>query len=103
MRYANPVMMYNSRGTKSIEEDYGKVLDDAIESLRWARLHYHEPLTSAELQALGAKLGYLAEAMLSKEENDDARAEQALGLAQGRSLREQDSIRRMWEEMWWSH
>jgi hypothetical protein len=41
--------------------------------------------------------------MLSKDEGDEARAQQALGLAQGRSLREQDSIRRMWEEMWWSH
>jgi hypothetical protein len=96
-------MMYNSRGTKGIEEDYAKVLDDAIESLRWARLHYHEPLTTQALHALGAKLGYLAEAMLSRDEGDEGRAQQALGLAQGRSLREQDSIRRMWEEMWWSH
>lgn len=96
-------MMYNNRGTKAIEEDYGKVLDDAIESLRSARLHYHEPQMSQQLHALGAKLGYLAEAMASKDEGDEARAQQALGLAQGRSLREQDSVRRMWEEMWWSH
>jgi hypothetical protein len=96
-------MMYNNRGTKGVEEDYVKVLDDAIESLRWARLHYHEPLTSGTLHTLGAKLGYLAEAMLSRDENDETRTQQALGLAQGRSLREQDSIRRMWEEMWWSH
>jgi hypothetical protein len=93
-------MMYNNRGTKELEEDYSKVIDDALESLRWARLHYHEPLASESLHSLGARLGYLAEAMISK---DEARAQQALGLAQGRSLREQDSIRRMWEEMWWSH
>jgi hypothetical protein len=96
-------MMYNNRGARALEEDYGKVIDDAIESLRWARQHYHEPLTSQSLHALGARLGYLAEAMNSHDEGDEPRAQQALGLAQGRSLREQDSIRRMWEEMWWSH
>lgn len=96
-------MMYSNRGTKDIEEDYGKVIDDAIESLRYARLHYHEPVTSQTLHSLGGRLGYLAEAMISRDEGDEARAQQALGLAQGRSLREQDSIRRMWEEMWWSH
>jgi hypothetical protein len=96
-------MMYNDRGNKGVEEDYSKVLDDAIETLRWARLHYHEPRASQSLHALGAKLGYLAEAMIARDEGEEARSSQALGLAQGRSLREQDSIRRMWEEMWWSH
>ena len=96
-------MMYNNRAPKGLDDDYTKVIDDAIESLRFARLHYHEPLTSESLHALGARLGYLAEARLSKDEGDAPRAQQALGLAQGRSLREQDSIRRMWEEMWWSH
>lgn len=95
--------MSNSRGVKALEEDYGKVMDDALEALRWARTHYHEPHAAQELHSLGAKLGYLAEAMQSRDEGDEARAQQALGLAQGRSLREQDSIRRMWEEMWWSH
>lgn len=96
-------MMYNNRGSKAIEDDYAKVLDDAIESLRWARLHYHEPRAGETLHTVGAHLGYLAEAMIAKDGGDEARAQQALGLAQGRSLREQDSIRRMWEEMWWSH
>ncbi len=96
-------MMYNNRTTPTDEDEYGKVIDEALESLRWARLHYHEPLTSESLHTLGAKLGYLAEAMISKDEGDAAKAQQALGLAQGRSLREQDAIRRMWEEMWWSH
>jgi hypothetical protein len=96
-------MMQGNQDKHSVEDDYTKVLDDAIESLRWARLHYHEPRVSETLHGLGAKLGYLAEAMISKEDRNDARSQQALGLAQGRSLREQDSIRRMWEEMWWSH
>ena len=96
-------MMYSNHGTKDVEDDYSKVIDEAIESLRFARLHYHEPLTSESLHSLGAKLGYLAEAMISRDGGDEPRAQQALGLAQGRSLREQDSIRRMWEEMWWSH
>ena len=96
-------MMYSNRDVKAIDEDYGKVIDEAVESLRWARLHYHEPLASQSLHTLGARLGYLAEAMVSRDEGDEPRAQQALGLAQGRSLREQDSIRRMWEEMWWSH
>ena len=96
-------MVYDSRSTKGIEEDWGKVLDDALETLRWARLHYYEPRASQTLHDLGAKLGYLAEAMLAHDERNESRAQQALGLAQGRSLREQDAIRRMWEEMWWSH
>jgi hypothetical protein len=96
-------MMYNDRGSKTIDEDFGKVLDDAIEALRYARLHYHEPLTKQSLHTVAAHLGYLAEAMISNDEGNQSRAQQALGLAQGRSLREQDSVRRMWEEMWWSH
>jgi hypothetical protein len=96
-------MMYSNRSTATDDDEYGKVIDDALESLRWARLHYHEPLASESLHTLGAKLGYLAEAMISKDGGDASRAQQALGLAQGRSLREQDAIRRMWEEMWWSH
>jgi hypothetical protein len=96
-------MMYDNRGAKGVEEDYAKVLDEALESLRWARLHYHEPVASETLHSLGARLGYLAEAMVSRDERDEPRSQQALGLAQGRSLREQDQIRRMWEEMWWSH
>ena len=31
-------MMYNNRGAKAIDEDYTMVVDDALESLRWARL-----------------------------------------------------------------
>jgi hypothetical protein len=96
-------MMYSNRSTATDDDEYGKVIDDALESLRWARLHYHEPLASESLHTLGAKLGYLAEAMISKDGGDASMAQQALGLAQGRSLREQDAIRRMWEEMWWSH
>jgi hypothetical protein len=74
-----------------------------VESLRWARLHHHESRAADTLRELEAKLGYLAQAMDWQLEGEAGNADQALGLAQGRSLREQDSIRQMWEEMWWSH
>src|SRR5262245_42287835 len=97
-------MVYqHGSSTKSLQEDFNKVFDDAIETLRWARLHYREPKAPETLRDLESKLGYLAQAMVWQEENQLENAYQALGLAQGRSLREQDAIRRMWEEMWWSH
>jgi hypothetical protein len=97
-------MVYqHGSSAKSIGEDVDKVFDDAIETLRWARQHYHEPKASETLRELEAKLGYLAQAMVWQEEGQIENAYQALGLAQDRSLREQDAIRRMWEEMWWSH
>jgi hypothetical protein len=98
-------MMFNnsSSNAKAIEEDVNGVLDEAIESLRWARLHFHEPRASESLRDLEGKLGYLAMAMAWQNDGAVAEASQALGLAQGRSIREQDSMRRMWEEMWWSH
>ena len=97
-------MVYqHGSASKSMQEDVNKVFEEAIESLRWARLHYHEPKASETLRELEAKLGYLAQAIVWQEDGQTENAHQALGLAQGRSLREQDAIRRMWEEMWWSH
>ena len=97
-------MVYqHGSSSKTMAEDVDKVFDDAIETLRWARLHYHEPKASDTLRELEAKLGYLAQAIVWQEDKQIENAHQALGLAQGRSLREQDAIRRMWEEMWWSH
>jgi hypothetical protein len=95
-------MMFNS-STRGTEEEMNKVLDEAIETLRWARLHYYEPKAPETLRDLEAKLAYLALAMSWQNDGDEVEASQALGLAEGRSLREQDSLRRMWEEMWWSH
>jgi hypothetical protein len=94
-------MMYG--GAHNLEGEIVKVMDDALETLRWARLHHHEAKASETLRELEAKLGYLAQAMSWQADGAEAEANQALGLAQGRSLREQDSIRQMWEEMWWSH
>ena len=95
-------MMFGGNA-RNLEGEISKVMDDALETLRWARLHYHEPKVSETLRELEAKLGYLAQAMTWQADGAEAEANQALGLAQGRSLREQDSVRQMWEEMWWSH
>lgn len=88
---------------RNLESEMTTVMDEALETLRWARLHYHEPQASRTLRELQAKLGYLAQAITWHTDGNEAEAEQALGLALGKSLREQDAIRRMWEEMWWSH
>ena len=97
-------MVYtHTSGARDLEAEYTKVLDGALETLRWARLHYHEPKASETLRQLQAKLGYLAQSMNWRADGSSTEAEQALGVAQGRSFKEQYSIRQMWEEMWWSH
>jgi hypothetical protein len=96
-------MVYHGGAARNLEAEINKVFDDALESLRWARFHHHEPRAAETLRELEAKLGYLAQAMDWQLEGEADHADQALGLAQGHSLREQDSIRQMWEEMWWSH
>jgi hypothetical protein len=95
--------MMHGGNARDLESEYTKVMDEALEALRWARLHHHEPKASQTLRELQAKLGYLAQSISWRSDGSDAEAERALGIAQGRSFREQDSIRQMWEEMWWSH
>ena len=95
-------MMYGG-SARNREAELTKVMDDALETLRWTRQHSHDPKASETLRELEAKLGYLAQAMIWQFEGSEAEADRALGVAQGKSLREQDSIRQMWEEMWWSH
>jgi hypothetical protein len=95
-------MMYGGN-SRNLEAEVTKVMDDALESLRWARLHHHEPKASETLRQLQARLGYLAQAMTWQADGNAAEAERALGIAQGKSIREQDTVRQMWEEMWWSH
>jgi hypothetical protein len=83
--------------------DLEKVIDDALEKLRWCRQNHQDPRASVALRELEAKLGYLAQALIWQDEGDLDRAHQALGLALGVSLAEQDAARRMWEDMLWSH
>ena len=56
-------MVYGGSNARDLEGEIAKVMDDALETLRWARLHYHEPKASETLRELEAKLGYLAQAM----------------------------------------
>jgi hypothetical protein len=95
-------MMYGGNA-RDLEAEYTKVMDEALETLRWARLHHHDPKASEALRELQARLGYLAQSMNWRSDRSEAEADRALGMAQGKSFREQDSIRQMWEEMWWSH
>jgi hypothetical protein len=88
---------------RSSESDALRIIDESLERLRWCRQHYQEHGTSQTMREIEATLGYLAQALIWQDEGDKDRAAQAMGLAQGRSLREQNAIRQMWEEMWWSH
>ena len=88
---------------RSIETDAIQVIDEALERLRWCRQHYQEHGVGQAMREVEATLGYLAQALIWHDEGDTDGAARALGLAQGRSIREQDAIRQMWEEMWWSH
>jgi len=95
--------MMHGGNARDLESEYARVMDDALETLRWARLHQHDPKASESLRELQTRLGYLAQSMSWRADGSEAEAESALGVAQGRSFREQYSIRQMWEEMWWSH
>jgi hypothetical protein len=70
----------------SMETDVNKVIDGALEKLRWCREHMHERGAAEALRELEARLGYLAQA-LTWELDGDARAAMALNLALGRSRR----------------
>jgi hypothetical protein len=96
-------MQYQGTNSRDIEADVNKVLDDAVEKLRWARQHLQERNVGAELRELEAKLGYLAQALTWENDGEAFKADIALNLAQGRSRREQDAMRQAWEDMWWSH
>src|SRR3954469_10974168 len=93
----------NNANKRDIEADVNRVLDDAVEKLRWAKQHLQERNVGHELRELEAKLGYLAQALTWESDGEAGKADVALNLAQGRSRREQDAIRQAWEDMWWSH
>ena len=97
-------MVYTYPGsTRDIESDYVKVLDDMLETLRWVRQHPHDPKSSEMLRQMQGKVGYLAQSIEWRGDGNSSQAESALGVAQGKSFKDQTSIRQMWEEMWWSH
>ena len=80
-----------------------KILDDALETLRWCRLHMHERKASEELHQLQTKLGYLAMALSWEADGEAPRSFTALGVAQGRSRRQQRIDQQVWEDMFWAH
>jgi hypothetical protein len=79
------------------------VLDQAIESLRWCRQHLGERKAGEDLRALHPKLGYLALALSWEMDGETERADAALGVANGRSRRQQALDRQVWEDMFWAH
>ena len=89
-----------ARDTEAIAN---KILDDALETLRWCRLHLAERKASEELRQLQGKLGYLALALSWESDGEMPRAYTALGVAQGRSRRQQRIDQQVWEDMFWAH
>jgi hypothetical protein len=89
----------------SIEADINKVIDSALEKLRWCREHMHERGAAEGMRELEAKLGYLAQALIW-EQDGDPRASMALNMALGRSRRPTQPFLdphdpRSWETEWW--
>jgi len=89
--------------TRDTEADVIKVLDDALEKLRWARQHVQEQKAPIEMRDLATRVGYLAQALTWEMDGQPAKADMALSLAQGVSRRQQEAMRQAWEDMWWSH
>jgi hypothetical protein len=88
---------------RDLDAEHAKVLDEALETLRWARQHHREPGASQALRELEGKLGYLAQSIGWRLDGAEAEADAALGVAQGQSFKEQERLRQMWEEIFWSH
>jgi hypothetical protein len=96
-------MQYHPPNTRDVEAEVGKVLDDALEKLRWARAHVQEQRAPIEMRDLATRIGYLAQALTWEMDGQVAKADVALSLAQGVSRRQQEAMRQAWEDMWWSH
>ena len=68
----------------SLEADVNKVLDDALEQLRWCQQHAGDRKAGETLRELEAKLGYLAQALSWEMDGESKKARRALGMALGR-------------------
>jgi hypothetical protein len=88
---------------RDVEAVANGVLDEAIETLRWSRQHVQERKAVEELRGLQTKLGYLALALAWEMDGETQRADAALGVANGRSRRQQALDRQVWEDMFWAH
>ncbi len=88
---------------KDLEAGVTKVLDEALETLRWCRQHLGERGVGESLRQLETSLGYLAQALSWHMDGETEKGDLALGVAQGRSRRQQLIEQRLWEEGWWSH
>ena len=96
-------MQYHAPNTRDVESEVTKVLDEALEKLRWARLHVQEQKAPIEMRDLATRIGYLAQALTWEMDGQVTKADIALNLAQGVSRRQQEAMRQAWEDMWWSH
>jgi hypothetical protein len=89
--------------TRDTEGTATRLLDEAIETLRWCRQHLQERKASEELRQLESKLGYLSMALSWEADGEPAKADVALGVANGRSRRQQRIDQQVWEDMFWAH
>jgi hypothetical protein len=85
------------------EDEIGEVLDEALETLRWCRQHAEERGAALALRELTTRLGYLAQALSWDMDGDADNATTALGIAQGRTRKQQLSLQDAWQHVWWDH
>ena len=88
---------------RDVETVANGVLDEAIETLRWSRQHVQERKAAEELRRLQTKLGYLALAIAWEMDGETLKADAALGVANGRSRRQQAVDLQIREDMFWIH
>jgi hypothetical protein len=66
-----------------VAAEASKVLDAAIEKLRWCHEHMHERGVSQEIRQLEARIGYLAQALTWEMDGESRNARGAIRLAKG--------------------
>lgn len=79
-----------------------KVLDAALEKLRWCRDHMHERGVSEELRQLETRLGYLAQALGWEMDGEIRNSHAALRLAKGLTREPTYAELYPYEYDWWN-
>ena len=76
----------------SVDKTAGKLIDEAIESLRTSRQHMQELKTTQTLRLVQLRLGHVALALDWAMDGETKKAEEALRLAEGRAPRAMPGI-----------
>jgi hypothetical protein len=84
-----------------LEGEIGAAIDEALEKLRWCRLHLEDNRASHTLRDIETRLGYLSLALNWQMDGEVQQAETALRMARGGVRKPPEPI---WsDDFWFAH